>query len=366
MERGLLFRGMAEIQTGFFTHEIQLRRLDELGDPLKAVGEAVDFEMFRPLLDSLLGPRTTGPGRPPWDRVLMFRILVLQLVRGLSDEKLEFELIDSASAQRFAGLSPHDKVPDSRTVWLFRDTLAKARLPGDGDAEGLDGVRALFDLFHRGLAAKGLLCREGKTVDAMIVEVPRQRNPQEENQQLKKGEVPADWQKQPRKLAQKDTDARWTLKRGRAYYGYKNSIAGGNRDCFIHGYVVAPATAHDSKIIPDCYFEAAGGGTAAYGDSAYTHKDIAARLARAGIESRIHEQRLAGKELDESQKESNRVKSKVRARIEHRFGRMRMCLKGLAIRCIGQVRCRAAIGLLNLVYNMTEYARLRPRAAMGC
>lgn len=355
---------MAEIQTGFFTHEIQLQRLDELGDPLKAVGDAIDFEMFRPVLDRLLGVRGGGPGRPSWDRVRMFKILVLQLVRGLSDEKLEFELIDSASAQRFAGFSPHDPVPDSRTVWLFRDTLAKSKLPdGDGGEEGDDGVRALFDMFRHELAAKGLLCREGRTVDAMIVEVPRQRNPKEENQQIKKGEVPEEWKTQPRKLAQKDTDARWTLKRGRAYYGYKNSIVGGNSDNFIHGYKVAAATAHDSKIIPDCYFEAAGEGAAAYGDSAYTHKDIAGRLALAGIESRIHEQRLAGKELDEGQKEANRVKSKVRARIEHRFGRMRMCMKGLAIRCIGLLRCRAAIGMLNLVYNMMEYARLSLRSA---
>lgn len=356
---------MAGIQTGFFTHDIQLRRLDELGDPLKAVGEAVDFEIFRPLLNSLLGVRGAGPGRKPWDRILMFKILILQLVRGLSDAKLEFELIDSASAQRFAGLSPHDAVPDSRTVWLFRDTLAKSWLPGADGAEGVDGVRALFDLFHRELAARGLLCREGRTVDAMIVEVPRQRNRKEENQEIKKGKVPEGWDAQPRKRAQKDTDARWTLKRGRAFYGFKNSIAGGNSDCFIHGYVVAPATAHDSKIIPDCYFEATGGSTAAYGDSAYTHKDIAARLERAGIEPRIHEQRLAGKELDDAQKESNRVKSKVRARIEHRFGRMRTCLKGLAIRSIGLVRCRAAIGMLNLVYNLMEYARLHSRATVA-
>jgi len=356
---------MAQIQTGFFTHEIQLRRLDKLGDPLKAIGEVIDFEIFRPTLNSLLGVRAAGPGRPPWDRIMMFKILILQLVRGLSDEKLEFALIDSASAQRFVGLSPHDPVPDSRTVWLFRDTLAKCRLPGsDGDAEGaegIDGARALFDMFRHELAAKGLLCREGRTVDAMIVEVPRQRNPKEENQEIKKGGVPGEWKKQPRKLAQKDTDARWTLKRGRAYYGYKNSIVGGNSDHFIHGYLVAPATAHDSKIIPDCYFQAAGGASTAYGDSAYTHKDIAARLSQAGIESRIHEQRLAGKEPDEGQKESNRVKSKVRARIEHRFGRMRMCLGGLAIRSIGFVRCRATLGMLNLVYNMMEYARLMRR-----
>jgi len=354
---------MAEIQTGFFTHEIQLRRIDELGDPLKAIGEAVDFEIFRPLLDELLGVRGTGPGRPPWDRQLMFKVLILQLVRGLSDEKLEFELIDSASAQRFVGLSPHDAVPDSRTVWLFRDKLAKSRPPGADDNAQADGVSALFELFRRELASKGLLCREGRTVDAMIMEVPRQRNPQEENQQIKKGEVPAAWRDKPRKLAQKDLDARWTIKRGRAYYGYKNSIAGGNTDHFIHGYAVAAATSHDSKIVPECFFEPAGGDSANYGDSAYCNGAIAKRLAQAGIRCRIHEQRLAGKQLSEEQKQSNREKSKIRARIEHRFGRMRTCLKGLSLRCIGLERCRAAIGMLNLVYNLMEYTRLSLRPA---
>lgn len=355
--------GMAEIQTGFFTHDIQLRRIDELGDPLKAIGEAVDFSLFRPLLDQLFGVRGTGPGRPPWDRLLMFKVLVLQLVRGLSDEKLEFELIDSASAQRFVGLSPHDAVPDSRTVWLFRDKLSKSRLPGTEGEEGVDGVSALFELFRRELAAKGLLCREGRTVDAMIVEVPRQRNPQEENKQIKEGEVPAAWKQQPRKLAQKDIDARWMVKRGRNHFGYKNSIVGGNSDCFIHGYVVSAANAHDSKIVPECFYEPAGEESANHGDSAYCNKTIAGRLKEAGIRNRIHQQRLAGKELSEEQKQSNREKSKIRARIEHRFGRMKTCLKGLSLRCIGLVRSRATIGMLNLVYNLMEYTRVSRMAA---
>lgn len=355
---------MADIQTGFFTHDIQLRRIDELGDPLKAIGEAVDFSIFRPLLDQLLGVRGAGPGRPSWDRLLMFRILVLQLVRGLSDEKLEFELIDSASAQRFAGLSPHDPVPDSRTVWLFRDKLAKSRMPGADGAEDTDGVSALFGLFRGELASKGLLCREGRTVDAMIVEVPRQRNPKEENRRIKAGEVPGEWKDRPRKLSQKDLDARWMVKNGRNHYGYKNSIVGGNTDAFIHGYVVAPANSHDSTLVPECYFQPAGEGSANHGDCAYFNKTIAGRLKEAGIGNRIHVQRLAGKELGEDQKQSNREKSKVRARIEHRFGRMRMCLKGLSLRCIGLVRSRAAIGLLNLVYNLMEYTRVSRRLAV--
>lgn len=235
---------MAEIQTGFFTHELQLRRIDGLGDPLKALGASIDFEIFRPLLEQLLGARRGGPGRPPWDRLLMFRILVLQTVLGLSDEKLEFELIDSASAQRFVGLSPHDPVPDSRTIWLFRDTLTKARM-AEGDDR--DGVRLLFDLFHEQLASRGLLCREGRTVDAMIVEVPRQRNTPGDNKTIKRGGVPADWPGQPRKLAQKDVDARWARKNFVTYYGYKNSIVGGVTDGWVHDYRVCPAAGRGSE-----------------------------------------------------------------------------------------------------------------------
>jgi hypothetical protein len=219
------------IQTGFFTHEIQLRRLDQLGDSLKEVGEAIDFEMFRPSLASLLGVHTGVVGRKPLDQVFMFKILVLQVIRGLSDEALEFHLNDSASAQRFIGRSPHDTMPDSTSIWLFRDKLAAARVTRSDDGtdspgEEIDGVRALFDVFHQQLADKGLLCREGKTVDAMIVEVPRQRNSRKENESIKNGEVPDAWKGQPRKLAQKDTDARWTKKRNVTYFGYKDSVVG--------------------------------------------------------------------------------------------------------------------------------------------
>jgi IS5 family transposase len=352
------------IQTGFFTHEIQLRRLDEIGDPLAAISQAIDFEIFRPTLISLLGMNTGVVGRKPWDQILMFKILVLQVIRGLSDELLEFQLIDSASAQRFIGLSPHDKMPDSTSIWLFRDSLAKSQAamlegPLPPGAKRSDGVRALFDLFLRELASKGLLCREGKTVDAMIMDVPRQRNSRKENSLVKQGETPKEWIEQPRKLAQKDLDARWTEKRGQTYYGYKNSIVGGNTDCFVHDYVVAPANCHDSQIIPDAYFAPSGEGATAFGDSAYAGADIAARLRSNEITPLIHEKGVKGRPLNDLQIEMNHLKSKVRARIEHRFGRMMMSLRRLSLRCIGLVRSRAEIGMINLVHNILEYTRVK-------
>ncbi|MEO5716242.1 MAG: transposase [Luteolibacter sp.] len=124
---------MKTIQTGFFTHEIQLRLIDELGDTLTSISKAIDFESFRSVLHILLGAPTGGVGRPPWDSILMFKILVLQVIRGLSDEKLEFELIDSASAQRVVGISPHDKVPDSRTIWLYQGHPIQVQTRGPGE-----------------------------------------------------------------------------------------------------------------------------------------------------------------------------------------------------------------------------------------
>ncbi|MEO5716243.1 MAG: transposase [Luteolibacter sp.] len=120
------------------------------------------------------------------------------------------------------------------------------------------------------LEAQGLLCREGKTVDAMILEVPRQRNSRKENGLVKNGEVPEGWKKQPRKLSQKVLNARWTRKRGINFYGYKNSITGGNTDHFVHDYVVSAANEHDSQIIPQSYFTAPSENSSVYGDSAYS------------------------------------------------------------------------------------------------
>ena len=126
-------------QTGFFDVEDGLKRLSGLGDQLEAFCGAVDFEMFRDDLLSALayGDRTQG-GRPPFDPVMMFKILVIQATNNLSDERAEFLINDRLSFMRFLGLGLSDRVPDARTIWLFREKLTKAgaiktlfeRLPG--------------------------------------------------------------------------------------------------------------------------------------------------------------------------------------------------------------------------------------------
>ena len=105
-----------------------------------------------------------------------------------------------------------------------------------------------------------------------------------------------------------------------------------------------------------------------YADSAYRSAEAEAMLAQQQVTSRIHERAYRNRPLTDEQKESNRQKSKIRARIEHVFGFMSQSMKGFYLRYIGRRRNAAAIGLINLIYNLARYEqivrlKLLPRTA---
>jgi transposase, IS5 family len=101
-------------QPGFFDIDDRLKRLSDLGDQLEAFRSAVDFELFRPELNAALS--YTDRGRPPFDPVLMFKILVIQATNNLSDQRAEFLVNDRLSFMRFLRLGLEDRVPDARTI----------------------------------------------------------------------------------------------------------------------------------------------------------------------------------------------------------------------------------------------------------
>ena len=73
---------------GFFDVEERLAGLSKKGDDLERVAAVVDFERFRPELERAVprADRSKG-GRPPFDHVLMFKVLILQTQNNLSDER---------------------------------------------------------------------------------------------------------------------------------------------------------------------------------------------------------------------------------------------------------------------------------------
>ena len=92
-------------QSGFFDVDERLKRLSDLGDQLLAFAAAVDFEMFRAELTRALAYSDGSQGgRPPFDPVLMFKVLIVQATNNLSDERAEFLINDRLSFMRFLGL----------------------------------------------------------------------------------------------------------------------------------------------------------------------------------------------------------------------------------------------------------------------
>ena len=287
-------------------------------------------------------------GRPPYDYVLMFKIMILQRFYNLSDEQVEFQINDRMSFMRFLDLTIADDIPDSRTVWTFRERLIDLGL-----------VKELFDLFLKELESLNLIVNGGKIIDASFVEVPKQRNRREENDQIKSGEIPDGFMENPHKMAQKDTDARWTQKNKVSYSGYKNHAKGDAKSKIITGYTVTDASVHDSNET-DKLLNENDRGEPFYADSAYSGAPQEKIIEGKEMNNKVCEKGARNRPLTDEQKANNREKSRVRSRVEHIFGFMEMSMNGMYIHSIGLKRATAMIGLMNLTYNMYRKIQLMP------
>jgi IS5 family transposase len=334
---------------GFFDVDIRLSKLSQLGDPLEKLSKGIDFEIFRNILVENLRKEAKGKGgRPAYDYVMLFKILILQRYYNLSDEQVEYQINDRMSFMRFLDLTISDDIPDSRTVWKFKEQLIDMGL-----------IEVIFNLFLQKILDLKLVVKEGKIVDASFVEVPIQRNKKEENDEIKAGKIPVDFEENPQKKAQKDTDARWTKKNGVNYYGYKNHIKIDVKSKIITKYVVTDASVHDSQVI-DNLLDESDKGEPFYADSAYTGENQEAIIKSKEMLNKVCEKGYRNKLLDETQKANNQEKSRIRSRVEHIFGFMETNMNGMYLYSIGMARISAAIGLMNLTYNMFRLLQIKP------
>ena len=174
-------------QKGFFDIAQRYAGLDAKNDPLARIDEVVPWEDFRPRLEAAwrkpTEERKSPAGRKPWDAVVMFKAIVLCELYNLSDDQVEYQLRDRLSFMRFLGLGLEDKVPDAKTVWLYREQLAQAGV-----------IETLFEDFDGYLEQQGYLAMGGQIIDASIVPVPKQRNSGDDNARIKEGETPEGWE----------------------------------------------------------------------------------------------------------------------------------------------------------------------------
>lgn len=146
----------------------------------------------------------------------MFKVLILAAQNNVSDARMEYLIRERLSWLRFLGFDLGAATPDANTIRLFRERLTEEK-----------AITVLFDAFDNRLRTNGYLAMVGQIVDATLVAAPKQRNTQEKKDEIKAGKAANEvWPDKPAKAAQKDVDARWTVKfaKARAAVGGKPQI----------------------------------------------------------------------------------------------------------------------------------------------
>lgn len=230
-------------------------------------------------------PKAEGPGRPPVGIERMLRLHCLQQWFNLSDPAIEEALYDSHAMRQFVGIDlGREPVPDETTIGTFRHLLEAHQI----------GER-LCARIGAYLAAHGLKVSRGTIVDATIIAAPsstkhRQKKRDPEMHQTKKGN-------------------QW-------YFGMKAHIGVDSQTKLIHSVAATAANVHDSQVLPKRLH---GQETRVWGDSAYSgQRDVIrqhAPKAKSFVQTKAHRHRP----LSEEERDRNRTKSNVRAKVEQAF-----------------------------------------------
>jgi len=300
---------------------------------------------------------------------MMFKALILQAQHNLSDARMEFMIRDRLSWMRFLGLSLGDTTPDENTIRHFRNRMTETGT-----------LKRVMKAFDWQLQKKGYIPMSGQIVDASLVPAPKQRNTEGEQQAIKSGESAAQiWPDEKNKAAQKDTDARWTLKIGGKIryredgtplpmialpvFGYKSHISIDRRYGFIRAMAVTSASTADGRLLKQVV-STDNTGSEVWADSAYRSRSNEKWLGDRMLTSRIHRRKPKGKPMPKATARANAAKSSIRAHVEHVFAHQKNRF-GLFIRTIGLARAEAKLTLANLAYNFDRLIFHERKKAMA-
>lgn len=330
-------------QPGFFEVDDAYARLDKAGDSLAKLDAVVDWRGLKALMETIKfdGADNGGKGgRRPVCGLMMAKILILQACNNLSDGAAEFLINDRLSFKRFLGLRVTHKSPDEKTIWLWRERVVHSGLH--------DKIFAWFEgeLARAGYAAKG-----GQIVDATFV--PTHKPTGKHKKQLA-DETPIS----EAQACQIDDDATFVKKGNVTYHGYKNHTNIDRMHKLIRSGETTAASLHDSQKLDDVLDKNAVEKDV-WADSAYRSEAQEASLSAADLTSQIHERAYRNRPLTDAQKAANRVKSSVRARVEHVYGHMNTAMGGLMIHTLSLARAKVKVTLKNLAYNLQRFVFLQ-------
>jgi len=323
--------------------------------------------MFRPDLAAALRRRDPSKGgRPGFDPVLKFKMLVLQALHGLSLQQTSYLVRDRLSWLRFCGLRPGAEIPDPNTLWDFREALIAAR-----------ALEPLFRRLERAISAAGYLPMSGQIIDATLVARRASATRKPRKRRSRRANRAGDLAGEGGQGGAKDTDARWTVKFSKARpapdgterpdiaiptFGYKAHISIDRRHGVIRRHAVTDAAAHDGARLREGLIDPDNTASDVWADTAYRSKANEEYLRGIGKVSRIHVKKPVGKPMAKRTSRANARKSVVRARVEHPFAVLKGAMR-LMVRTIGRARAEGTITFAAMAYNMKRWCWLNRKAA---
>jgi transposase, IS5 family len=258
-----------------------------------------------------------------------------------------------------------DRVPDARTIWLFREKLTKA-----------GAIEPLFARFDAALRTSGYIAMSGQIVDASLVAAPRQRNTLEEKQAIKEGRIPQSWKERPAKTEGSRRALDGEVAEGQAkedgstpsadlaipIFGYQNHVSIDRCFGFIRKWAASDAAAYEGARLREGLLDKSNTASGVWADTAYRSAANEAFMEKNGFRSHVHRKKPKGKPMPDAVRRANAARSKVRSRVEHVFAEQKDRM-GLFIRTIGIARATVKIGIANLVYNFKRLLFLLRAAA---
>lgn len=305
-------------QPSFFDVDERLARSSGLGDQLEAFSRTVDFEVFRPDLDKALAYSDGSKGgRPPFNPVLMFKILVIQTLNNLSDERTEYLINDRLSFMRFLGLGLSNRVPDAKTVWLFRERLSQA-----------GALRDCLSGLTRPCATPVICLCRARSWTLKFTKAKRQDG----------GTIPS-------------------MDLAIPFFGYKSHISIDRKFRLIRKWKTTHAAANDGTRLREGMLDKTSTASGVWADTACRSKANEDFMEKQGFVPKVHRKKPHLKPMPRHIQISNAGKSVIRSRVEHVFADQKS-QTGLFIRTVGITRAVMRIRLANIVYNMRRFLLL--------
>ena len=269
---------------GFERYSKRTRRTEFLEEMERVVPWAELCALVEPVYPK------AGNGRHPVGLERMLRIYFLQQWFNLSDPAVEEALYDSVVMRQFVGIDlGREPVPDETTVCKFRHLL---------EEYGLGGKLLLAVNLY--LQSKGVKITTGTIVDATIIHAPSSTKNREQK---------------------RDPEMHQTKKGNQWYFGMKAHVGVDSKTKLIHSVVATAANVADSVVLPELLH---GEETKVWGDQAYRGQTEAIREVAPEAQDMTHKQYRYKDRIDEIERAKNRTKSRVRSKVEHVFGVMKL------------------------------------------